>query len=194
VTYSSAPCAAGDERQLHPVGGPIADDRARAQARFQREQSAQLAKEAPAMAQAPLDPSAAGASNAAATRADDPRANERVLTHSADGWDYKRRGLVDAEAQARDTGVAPALTGADWESEKTLVHAQKGWEYRTGAQQVQGIAERANREAARKAEIRAHPTYVDRYGTVWTNIGSGMVVSTRAGRACPVAGGTIINC
>lgn len=203
VTYSGTPCANGDERRLRPDAGPSQEDAARAHARVQRQLAEQAAKDSSASQpdQDNLEPVGTPRGGGGPS---DPPSNQRVMTSSRDGWDYKARSQLEAETIARATGVAPPLTGAAWESAKTAVHTQHGWEYRTGAEQVRVVAERARRANSRPivgsspmagspGAAGSPPMLVDQFGNQYINQG-GTALSTTNGETCIVAGPTLQNC
>lgn len=201
TSYSDKPCQNGTQRTLSPDGGPSAEDRAAAQARFAREQAEQNARDRMRSArQEAQDESEALARQQAGSfqPAPDPRANERVMVHGSRGWDYKTRGQIEAERAARD-GRPITATGAAWETERVTTHGSKGWESTTrlGAAQAEGARQRRSDERAREAASAVpNPsmpgTMIDQLGKTWNRTG-GFAQDPSTGKMCPVSG-NVINC
>lgn len=199
TTYSDRPCESGTQRTISADGGPTAEERAAAQIRLSRELARQSIQDADNAARIEAQDQVTAAQQAAVPRqpAPDPRANERVMTHSSRGWDYKTRGQIEAEQAAR-AGRPVNATGAAWETERVTTYGSKGWETgtRLGAAQAEGDRQRRAderaREDARAASQSANGTLIDQFGKTWQRHG-GIALDPTTGRTCPTSG-NMINC
>lgn len=104
VSYSSSPCSGKPTKELHFVP-PSPEQRAAAQRAIddvqrqveQQNEWSRIRREAELAARVQQPPP----SNASRYQPTDPSLNEKVMVHTRQGWDYKTRGQLIAEEEAR---------------------------------------------------------------------------------------------
>lgn len=196
--YSDRPCNIGVEmKRMAPDGGPTPEDRARAQARITRglvdaESRERLAAQARQRnAGSPQSPLTSGDGTAPSNAREN---NEKVMVHNRSGFDFKTRGQIRAEAEARASGRPPPATGAAWERERVLSHSPSGWDQTTRREQVLQEAAREQRRRETAATAAQSPaTFTDQYGRTWINNGA-TAFNPATGRTCVNAGRTLVGC